>query len=68
MHGIFIILFFVISVVLGVFYSPIAQIAWLFVGSIGYTSLESIFTSKMKKAKTPLVWVAPLTKQKIYFN
>ncbi|HYF03960.1 MAG TPA: hypothetical protein VEC36_11320 [Patescibacteria group bacterium] len=68
MHGIIIVLFFVISVVLGVAYSPLAQIVWLCVASLGYVSIEKVFSHRMRKAKVPQVWVAPLTKQKVYFN
>ncbi|MES2767183.1 MAG: hypothetical protein V4642_15010 [Bacteroidota bacterium] len=67
MHGSIIILFFVISLVLGLVFSPLAQIAWLCVGSIGYVSLERFFSQK-PKIKTPQAWVGPLTKQHIYFN
>jgi hypothetical protein len=68
MHGFIIIAFFVISVILGVAYSPLAQIAWLCVASLGYVSLEKLISDRQKKVSLPKVWVAPLTKQKIYFN
>jgi hypothetical protein len=52
---------------LGIMFSPLAQIAWLCVASIGYVSLEKFFSPR-PKVKLPQVWVAPLTKQKVYFN